>query len=86
MLVWLVFLPLLGGFVSWLFDAYLQRSFTQIRRCDEGRVNHIGLMHKLCDKFSSFAAGWIALIFAFSSLVITCTFILEVLKDRKSVV
>lgn len=81
MLVWLVFLPLLGGFVSWLFDAYLQRSFTQIRRCDEGHVNHIGLMHKLCDKFSSFAAGWVALIFAFSSLVITCTFILEVLKQ-----
>lgn len=77
MLVWLVFLPLLGGLVGWLLDAYLQRSFAQIKQNKRNLDNSSDLICKLRDEFRLFSANWIALAFVLGSLVITGIFMLK---------
>lgn len=71
MLFWLVFLPILGGLVGWLVEAYLRRSFTQVKECKIEYKSHILLLNKIRDEFCYFSAGWIALVTMFGILVMT---------------
>lgn len=74
MLFWLVFLPLLGGMVGWLFDAYCQRSYTQTKHFDQSNNQHLSLINKLCNELRLFSISWIALLFVCGSLAIACVF------------
>ncbi|WP_392558752.1 complex I subunit 4 family protein [Orbus mooreae] len=62
MLLWLVFLPLLGGLIGWLLEASLKRSFTKMEQCRIEQESRFFLVNKLKSELCYFSAGWVALL------------------------
>lgn len=81
MLLWLVFLPLLGGLVGWLVDAYLKRSFTQVEQCRIEQHSRFFLVNKLKNELCYFSAGSIALLTMLVLLVMMATLGIDALTS-----
>lgn len=74
MLFWLGFLPLLGGFVGWLLEACLQRSFTKVEQCRIEHNSRFFLLNKLSNELCNFGSGWVALFTMLGVFIIICVF------------
>ncbi|WP_392552528.1 NADH-quinone oxidoreductase subunit M [Orbus wheelerorum] len=72
MLFLLVFLPLLGGLVGWIADAYLHRSFTRTEQCLISYSKRSRLLNKLNYELCCYGASWVALLTMFITLIIIC--------------
>lgn len=79
MLLWLIFLPLLGGLIGWLSEAYLRRSFTRVDQCIFNPNSSFNLFNKLKSELCSSCASWIALLTVLSSLIIVSWFSINAL-------
>lgn len=77
MLFWLVFLPLFGGAISWLFEVFQQRSFTRVDKCKMENINSQLLLSKLKGELNCFSSNWIALLTMVVTLVIVIALVCE---------